>query len=75
LSCSPADNQNEENLTIEFQPKEIGVHEIRILPDKANAEHFNSFELNVYDSSKLKVNIGDEAFIGRNTKFTGRQAG
>ena len=24
LSCSPAENQNEENLTIEFQPKEIG---------------------------------------------------
>ena len=63
----------EENLSIEFQPDEIGLYEIRIIPEKANKDVFNSFEFNVFDSSKLKVSMNpEEAVIGRNFKINGK---
>ncbi len=71
-SCDVNSKQIDGNISIEFQPEEIGLHEIRIFSDKNNRDLFNSFKLNVYDSSRLKINLLDEeAIVGKLFKFTG----
>jgi hypothetical protein len=61
----------EGDLCVEFTPLESGLHEIRLLNNKLNSNKFNSFELNVLDSSKLNINISGEAVLGREFKFYG----
>lgn len=49
-----------------------GIHEIRILSERNNRDVFNTFNLNVYDSSKLKINFTEEeAIVGKTFKFSG----
>lgn len=62
---------NEGDICVEFTPLESGLHEIRLLINKQNSNKFNSFELNVLDSSKLNININGEAVLGREFKFYG----
>ena len=50
-----------------------GPHEIRIYSDKNEREFFNYFMLNVYDSSKLKINLLEEqAIVGKLFVFTSK---
>lgn len=57
---------------IEFLPEETGLHEVRIFSNKNNRAMFNSFEFSVYDSTKLKVSLNDEAIVGKVYKFNGK---
>ncbi len=67
-----SNKQVDGNLTIEFQPDEIGPHEFRIFPDATNRKNYQSFNLNVYDSSLLKLEIASETVIGKTFLFTGK---
>jgi hypothetical protein len=58
-------------LSLEFQPEEVGLYEIRLFSDKTNHFLYNSFEVNVYDTASLLINASEEAYVGKLFTFTG----
>ena len=57
-------------LSLEFQPEETGLYEIRLFSDRTNHFLFSTFEINVYDTSNLEINAADEACIGKQFTFS-----
>ncbi|CAF0909271.1 unnamed protein product, partial [Brachionus calyciflorus] len=64
-SCDILDKQLEGHLSLEFLPDTLGIHEIRIFSDKKNRNLYNSFEFNIYDSSKISVKISENVILGK----------
>ena len=70
-SCDISGKELDGHLSLEYQPEEIGTHEIKIFPNKMNRSLFSSFEFNIYDSSKLAIKPDVNAVVGKVFKIRG----
>jgi hypothetical protein len=59
-------------LSLEFLPDELGAYTIHLYPDKKSEPFsFNTFQVQVYGSSSLRVKADSEAIVGKTFTFIG----